>query len=191
MVGPRTLQIEEWWGRDLSSCVGHEKLHIFILALFEKTVIGPFSKPERVLFRRVLFPGGPPGPPPDPQKCAAHRGDPIPLGFVQIHCNRTSFRAILRFSNRNAKGRGGASLPPGKGPSGKGPFLFFFCYGRGNVLSNTIGYPKRAQSPQNLVFGQEIVELRSPDLWGVPFDEEFHARFAHEDPKAVRTQFKG
>ena len=37
-----------------------------------------------------------PGP---PQKCAAHRKDPIPLSLVQIPCNRTMFRAVFRFRN--------------------------------------------------------------------------------------------
>ena len=68
-------------------------------------------------------------------------------------------------------------------------------YGRWNVLSNTIGYiwspPKEPNTSKNQGFGREMVELRSPDLWGVPFDAEFHARFAHEGPKAARTQFKG
>ena len=59
-------------------------------------------------------------------------------------------------------------------------------------LSNTIGHPpKEPKTHKNQVFGREIVELRSPDLWGVPFDVEFHARFAHEGSEAVRTQFKG
>ena len=40
--GPFTPQIEEWRGRDLSSFFGNEKLQIFILALFQKTVFGPF-----------------------------------------------------------------------------------------------------------------------------------------------------
>ena len=48
-----------------------------------------------------------------------------------------------------------------------------------------------ASGAKNLVFGRGIVEVRSPDLWGVPFDAEFHARFAHEGPKAARTQFRG
>ena len=42
VFGPFTPQIEEWRGRDLSSFFGSEKLQIFILALFKKTVIGPF-----------------------------------------------------------------------------------------------------------------------------------------------------
>ena len=40
--GMFTPQCEEWLGRDLSSSFGSEKLKIFILALFKKTVIGPF-----------------------------------------------------------------------------------------------------------------------------------------------------
>ena len=51
--------------------------------------------------------------------------------------------------------------------------------------------PKEPTSAKHQFFGREIVELRSPDLWGVPFDAEFHARFAHEGPKAARTQFWG
>ena len=47
----------------------------------------------------------------------------------------------------------------------------------------------RQQLPQIAFFGREMVELRSPDLWGVPFDAEFYARFAHEGPEAGRTQF--
>ena len=42
VFGPFTPQIEEWRGRDLSSFFRNEKLHVFILALFQKTVIGPF-----------------------------------------------------------------------------------------------------------------------------------------------------
>ena len=36
-----------------------------------------------------------------------------------------------------------------------------------------------------------MVEVRSPDLWGVQSDAEFYARFAHEGPEAARTQFRG
>ena len=42
VFGPFTPQIEEWRGRGLSGFFGNEKLHFFILALFKKTVIGPF-----------------------------------------------------------------------------------------------------------------------------------------------------
>ena len=42
VFGPFTPQIEEWRGRDLSSFLGNEKLQIFMLALVQKTVIGPF-----------------------------------------------------------------------------------------------------------------------------------------------------
>ena len=42
VFGLFTPQIEEWRGRDLSSFFGCEKLHICILALLQKTVIGPF-----------------------------------------------------------------------------------------------------------------------------------------------------
>ena len=41
VLGPFTTQFEEWRGLDLSRFFGNEKLQIFILALFEKTVIGP------------------------------------------------------------------------------------------------------------------------------------------------------
>ena len=47
IFGPFTPQIEEWRGRDLSSFFRNEKLHIFILALFQKTVIGPSLKIDR------------------------------------------------------------------------------------------------------------------------------------------------
>ena len=51
--------------------------------------------------------------------------------------------------------------------------------------------PNQPKTHKEQVFGREMVELRSPDLWGVPFDAEFHARFAHEGPKAARAQFRG
>ena len=64
-------------------------------------------------------------------------------------------------------------------------------YGRWNVLGNTIGYPQKSKHLPKIAFlGREMIELRSPDLWGVPFDAEFHARFAHEGPKDARAQFK-
>ena len=39
-------------------------------------------------------------------------------------------------------------------------------------------------------FGWIMVELRSPGLWGVQSDAEFHARFANEGPEVVRAQFR-
>ena len=47
---------------------------------------GPPPPPPK---SRNLAPDGPRTP---PQKCAAHRGDSIPLSFVQIYCNRIDFR---------------------------------------------------------------------------------------------------
>ena len=65
-----------------------------------------------------------------------------------------------------------------------------FC--NADVLSNTIGYPKKGQHLRKNIFGGgEMVALRSPDLWGVQSDAEFYARFAHEGPEAARTHFKG
>ena len=55
VFGQFTPQIEEWRGRDLSSFFGNEKLHNFILALFQETVIGPIFEA-----RTVRGPGGPP-----------------------------------------------------------------------------------------------------------------------------------
>ena len=100
------------------------------------------------------------------------------------------------------KSRGGPGGPLGPAGSGREEFdqvitetLSIVTYGsdgRWNALGNTIGHPpKEPKSGKHQVLGKEIVELRSPDLRGVPFDAEFHARFAHEGPKAARTQFKG
>ena len=72
-----------------------------------------------------------------PQKCAAHRGDSIPLGFVHIHCHRTDVRpfsglvhvgpCMLKFPliRKGKGGRGGRS--PGLG---QGPGLVLGCLGR-------------------------------------------------------------
>ena len=65
-------------------------------------------------------------------------------------------------------------------------------YGRWKLLSNTTSHPEQHQNPPNIsLLGKEIVELRSPDLWGVQSDAEFYARFAHEGPEVVRSQFGG
>ena len=45
--------------------------------------------------------------------------------------------------------------------------------------------------PKIMFVAREMVELRSPDLWGVQSDAEFHARFANEGPEAVWAQFRG
>ena len=49
----------------------------------------------------------------------------------------------------------------------------------------------RPKSAKNHLFGQEMVELRSPDLWKMQKNAKFHGRFAHEGPEAVRAQFGG
>ena len=51
--------------------------------------------------------------------------------------------------------------------------------------------PKALKSAKHQFFGQEMVELRSPDLWGVQKNSEFYARFAHEGPEAGRAQIRG
>ena len=36
-----------------------------------------------------------------------------------------------------------------------------------------------------------MVELKSPDLWGMQSDPKFHARPANDGPEAVWAQFGG
>ena len=73
------------WGRE---CGGVPPLLEYVCWNFNKTgEIRSYMAPQKISPNLA-----PDGPRTHPQKCAAHRGDSIPLGFVQIHCtNRTDF----------------------------------------------------------------------------------------------------
>ena len=52
-----------------------------------------------------------------PKKCAAHRGDAIPLGFVQFHCNRRDVLPFFGLARARRPGPGVRARPDGPGPA--------------------------------------------------------------------------
>ena len=146
MFGKFASQIEEWRGRDLSWLFGNEKLHLFILALFEKTVIGPFFDAR---LGPVPGPGARAPHPPNskfPNLAPNGPGTPknrIPrVRFMKIRAggrsgdlNRTDLRPYLGLAQigPRAPGSGPRALGPGLGPGspGPGPNFGVSCQGVG------------------------------------------------------------
>ena len=97
------------------------------LSISKNVVIGPILSQKTVwpMYALVYPASWLPTAPGPPQKCAAHRGDSIPLGFVQIHCNRTDVLPFFGLAHvcSSFPSLGPEARGPGPGPGARSPGL--------------------------------------------------------------------
>ena len=130
-------------------------------------------------------------PPPLAPRCAAHRGDQIPLSFVQIHCNRTMFRAMFRVSTFLIifKIWALARLPPKLRSGGVGTHLYS-CFGNETCILFSLAvlglfWPRTVSGPGGIASLDPFhPQCTCPEVGG-PKSDHFCAIFcfAREPPQ--------